>query len=209
MSLLQKYPKTFHLPWSPGLLNDDRRMPLVPFEGQEVVITEKMDGENTTMYRNHIHARSLDSANHPSRNWVKAFWGTFRYEMSEDLRICGENVYALHSIAYNNLRSYFLGFSAWEGDICLDWDSTILWFALLGIPSVPIMYRGKYNESVLRQFERELDFEKQEGYVVRLASSFHINDFQTCVGKYVRQGHVQTDEFWMSKPVVPNKLLEE
>lgn len=36
-----------------------------------VVITEKMDGENTTLYRDGLHARSLDSRHHPSRNWVK------------------------------------------------------------------------------------------------------------------------------------------
>lgn len=41
-----KYPKTMHLPWSPGLQNDDRVIAnLDAFRGHEVVVTEKLDGE--------------------------------------------------------------------------------------------------------------------------------------------------------------------
>ncbi len=42
-----KYPRTWHLPWSPGKSKDDRVLttPEV-FAGQEVVVTVKMDGEN-------------------------------------------------------------------------------------------------------------------------------------------------------------------
>lgn len=49
------------------------------FLGQEVVVTEKIDGENTTMYPDHIHARSLDSNHHPSRNIVKQLHGQVNY----------------------------------------------------------------------------------------------------------------------------------
>jgi len=42
-----KYPKTFHLPWSLGLRSDDKRLKdLSRFINQEVVVTEKVDGEN-------------------------------------------------------------------------------------------------------------------------------------------------------------------
>jgi hypothetical protein len=42
-----KYPRTFHLPWSPGMNRDDRMMgDVAVFEGQEVMICEKLDGEN-------------------------------------------------------------------------------------------------------------------------------------------------------------------
>lgn len=206
--MFTKYPKTFHLPWSPGLQNDDRRMPVFPFDDKEVVITEKMDGENTTMYHDHIHARSLDSAHHESRDWVKMFWGTIRHDIPPRLRICGENVFAEHSIHYNDLRSYFLGFSVWEGDVCLDWDTTMEYFELLGITPVPIIYEGTYYEWIEDEIISDMDLNKQEGYVIRLRESFSMNDFQTSVGKYVRKGHVQTDEFWRHKPVVPNELAE-
>lgn len=43
-----KYPRTFHLPWSLGATSDDKVLKNVDhFEGTCVVITEKMDGENS------------------------------------------------------------------------------------------------------------------------------------------------------------------
>jgi hypothetical protein len=51
-----------------------------------------------------------------------------------------------------------------------------------------------------------MDPEVNEGYVIRLADTFNIKDFQQSVGKFVRPNHVQTDEHWMSKPVEPNRL---
>ncbi|MGC5412734.1 RNA ligase family protein, partial [Streptomyces sp. DT225] len=57
------YPRTPHLPWSPGATSDDVRMTdLAALAGTEVVVTEKLDGENTTLYADGLHARSLDSA---------------------------------------------------------------------------------------------------------------------------------------------------
>jgi len=110
--MLTKYPRTTHLPWSEGGSDDDRILRSTEhFRNKIVVVTEKMDGENTTMYSQHIHARSLDSKHHPSRDWVKNFWQQIRFNIPEGYRICGENMYGTHSIHYNNLKSYFLGFS--------------------------------------------------------------------------------------------------
>ncbi|MEL7307213.1 MAG: RNA ligase family protein, partial [Pseudomonadota bacterium] len=39
--------------------------------------------------------------------------------------MCGENLYARHSISYNNLPSYFMAFSVWnELNQCLSWQDT-------------------------------------------------------------------------------------
>ena len=76
-----------HLPWSPGLQNDDRLIDsLEAFHGREVVVTEKMDGENASLYSNHYHARSLDSRHHGSRDWIKSFHGTVRHNIPEGWR---------------------------------------------------------------------------------------------------------------------------
>lgn len=46
-----KYPRTHHLPWSECIADDDRIIDsLNAFEGQQVVVHAKFDGENTTMY---------------------------------------------------------------------------------------------------------------------------------------------------------------
>jgi hypothetical protein len=57
-----KYPRTPHLPWSPGATSDDIYQGNTSyFENKVVVVTEKMDGENTSIYRDFVHARSIDS----------------------------------------------------------------------------------------------------------------------------------------------------
>ena len=46
-------------------------------------------------------------------------------DLSEDERICGENLFAKHSVEYNDLPSFFMVFSWWEANKCLSWDETI------------------------------------------------------------------------------------
>lgn len=200
-----------HLPWSQGLQNDDRVIHhLDAFQGCEVVVTEKLDGENTTMYSDLIHARSIDGRYHPSRDWVKRFWAeNVAYNIPQGLRICGENMYAQHSVRYDNLESYFYGFSAWVNDECLDWDTTLEMFANLNVIPAPVLYRGEFDEKVLRDLAETLDTARQEGYVVRVASGFTMAEFPTKIAKWVRAGHVQTSEHWMHQAVVSNKLKDD
>lgn len=200
-----KYPRTFHLPWSPGLTKDDKRIEsLDGFIGREVVVSEKMDGENSSLYPDgHIHARSMDSVITPWRTWLKAWWNERSYMLDPRLRICGEDLYALHSIKYEGLGSYFRGFSVWEGLQCLSWDETLLWFDELGIEPVKTLYRGLWDEDVIKAIDPA---EWREGYVVRLTDSFHLDEFKNVVAKYVRANHVQTDERWDEREIVKNGL---
>lgn len=124
---LYKYPRTFHLPWSEGATQDDKITNDLSLFEKEIVVTIKMDGENTTCYSDYIHARSLDSRNHVSRNWVKAFHATFKHNIPIGWRICGENLFAQHSIRYDNLESYFYLFSIWDdNNNCLNWADTLV-----------------------------------------------------------------------------------
>ena len=100
--MLVKYPRTYHFPFSPGTSSDDKILhDYSSIEGlKDIIVTEKIDGENTTLYSHAIHARSLDSRHHPSRDWVKGLWGGIRHSIPTSMRICGENMYACHSIKY-------------------------------------------------------------------------------------------------------------
>jgi hypothetical protein len=208
MEKLYKYPRTFHFPWSETVASDDKVLTDIScFVGSEIVVTEKMDGENCTMYRDHIHARSIDSKSHYSRDWVKNFWNEIRYDIPFGWRVCGENLYAKHSISYFNLKSYFYGFSIWnDNNVCLSWDETIEWFELLGIVHVPVLYRGKFDVDILKKLSINKD--KQEGYVVRHKGSFRYDEFKNRVAKFVRSNHVKTDEHWMHSKVEKNLLME-
>ncbi|MGW7110612.1 RNA ligase family protein [Streptomyces xanthophaeus] len=199
------YPRTPHLPWSPGAASDDVRADgFAGLAGREVVVTEKLDGENTTLYRDGLHARSLDSAHHPSRAWVKGLQGRIGTGIPEGRRVCGENLYARHSLPYGELDSWFYGFSVWDGEHCLDWDQGVRFLRGLGIPTPPVLWRGTFDERVLRKLK--LDTARQEGYVVRTVAGFTRADFGRCVAKWVRPGHVQTGTHWMFAQVVPNGL---
>jgi predicted kinase len=200
------YPRTRHLPWSPGATADDLRVTdLSGLRGRDVVVTEKLDGENTTLYADGLHARSLDSAHHPSRTWVKALQARIGHAIPEGWRVCGENMYARHSIAYDDLESWFYGFSVWDADgRCLDWDRTVAFLRALGVPVPRVLWRGVFDERALRALR--LDPVRQEGYVVRVVDGFGAEEFGQRVAKWVRAGHVRTDTHWMYAAVVENGL---
>lgn len=204
-----KYPRTYHLPWSPGQTKDDRaHADDSAFVGKDVVVTLKMDGENTTMYNDYVHARSLTMEPHPSRNRVKAIHAALAADIPDEWRICGENLTAVHSIKYEDLKGYFLLFSVWnEKNVCLNWEETLEWAALLNVPVVPELYKGPYErkrvEEVFAPFAAE-----HEGYVIRLAGEFPYSAFRTSVGKYVRKDHVQTHGHWFRRKMELNGVQE-
>lgn len=215
-----KYPRTHHLPWSDTIGPDGDHVlrDLAVFEGREIVVTEKLDGENTTLYRTHLHARSLDSRHHVSRGWVKAFHARIAPQIPPSWRVCGESLYALHSIRYAALPSYYVVFGVWDGQKFLSWDDTVEFAASICDPlnekplvTAPVLFRGIWSEKTVKAcFAGRSKFGgEQEGYVVRPSAAFAEADFKQCVAKYVRPNHVQSDEHWMLKPVVKNELSHE
>ncbi len=205
-SKYKKYPRTFHLPWSEGATNDDKILKnAAHFEQKRIIVSVKYDGENFSGYYDYMHARSIDSKHHPSRDWIKKFWSERQKDLPIGFRLCGENLFAKHSIEYNDLESYFYGFSMWdENNICLSWDETIEWFQLLGVLPVKVLYDGIYDEKLIKQLF--VNDGTMEGYVVRLAEAFHYEDFARSVAKFVRKNHVTTDSHWMHQEMVANKL---
>lgn len=204
-----KYPRTFHLPWSPGVTDEDKLIPsLDAFEGKEVVVTLKMDGEQTTMYQDGIHARSLDGySSHPSRDRVRALHASIAHDIPFAWRICGENVDAVHSIAYKSLPARFLVFSIWdEVNRCLGWDETALYASVLGLQTVPVLWRGVWDVPTVQALYKPFhDGDETEGYVVRPSASFHFREFRQKVAKFVRKGHVRTQNHWL-RQYRPNGL---
>jgi hypothetical protein len=207
---LVKYPRTWHCPWSPGMGKSDKaHKDMSYFHDKEIVITEKMDGENSTAYRDALHARSLDGRSHPSRTWLKGFHATFKHDIPEWWRVCGENMYAKHTIYYSALPSYFIAFSIFN-DIgtCLSWDDFTEWCGLLGLSMPPVLYRGPYNEESIKAcWTGKSKFGGlQEGYVGRLAEAYPFHLFRRSVFKYVREGHVNTSSHWMYESITKNDL---
>lgn len=89
------------MPFSRGVTSDDKMLSYDKlyelYSGKQVLVTEKLDGECTTLYKDYSHARSLDSNHHPSRDWVKRFHSEIAHNIPEGWRVCGENVFAKHN----------------------------------------------------------------------------------------------------------------
>ena len=215
MKNLRKYPRTFHLPWSLAATSDDKTHSEADVEdmfgGREVVVTEKLDGENTTIYGGgYTHARSLDSRGHVSRDWVRALAGQVGHNIPDGWRVCGENCFAKHSIGYDKLASYFYCFGIYDGDTCLSWDETVDYATELELEMVPVLYRGIWDAELVKAAwtGRSAFGAVSEGYVVRLASAFRYENFSQSVAKFVRANHVQTDTHWMHQAIVANGLQD-
>lgn len=204
-----KYPRTYHLPWSPGTTSDDRVLKNIDiFNNQDIVVTEKMDGENTTMYSDYIHARSIDMDSHPSRDWIKNFWAGIKHEIPVGWRFCGENLFAKHSIKYEKLPSYFMLFSIWDDrNICLSWKDTAEWAKLLNISLVPVLWTGKLSQTFLHSIETSIPFLGTiEGYTIRIADEFHYSKFRYSIAKYVRANHIAGTHNWKYRQIEQNGL---
>ena len=203
-----KFPRTYHLPFSPGVGSDDKIISsLESLLGKEVVVTEKMDGENTTFYCDYMHARSIDSRHHASRDWVKQFHSQIAHLIPPGYRICGENLYAKHSVSYSSLTSYFYGFSVWnESNTALSWNETMEWFELLGIQPVPVMFMGEFNVQQLEQLAQSIDTQSIEGFVVRTTEEIPYDQYGHLVAKWVRANHVQSAQHWQHSAIIPNQL---
>jgi hypothetical protein len=79
---------------------------------------------------------------------------------------------------------------------------------MAGLCHVPVLYDGLWDLNKVKSCMTAVSQAGglQEGYVVRLAREFHIEEFELAVGKYVRTNHVTTDQHWMHQQVYPNGL---
>lgn len=106
-----KFPRTFHSTDSGSVGSDDKIFH--DWEevlwGKPVEISIKMDGENTTLYADGtVHARSIDSKNHWSRDALTSIWrAKGRYALPHGWRVIVENLTAVHSIEYKSLNSLY------------------------------------------------------------------------------------------------------
>lgn len=209
-----KYPRTYHLPWSEGATADDKIIKDIShLIGKVVVVTEKLDGENASLYQYKNHARSMDSAHHPSRSFLKMRWAELSYKIPIHLQVVVENMYAKHSIFYNRLTDFLYGICVIENDkVVLSWEDTLNSLGQIGIEPVPTLHYGTLTEemiiALMNSNFRSAFGDDIEGYVVRLAEGFNVDDHKYNVLKCVRKNHVQTDIHW-TKTWTPNELIRQ
>lgn len=220
-----RFPRISHLPWSEGVTDDDKRWDAIAdFIGHELILSEKLDGENTSIYSDgYVHARSPSSRHHPSRTRMKALAAQIAPRMPEGWRISGENMTAWHSIYYRQLPSFFFVFAIYDEDnICIAWDDVKLACQEWGLHTVPVLWQGHTDEQgnkIKEQWNGQSVFETYqspklepcggEGYVVRKVEPYSYSEAPFSAAKFVRKGHVTTSEHWMTREVIENHFWND
>lgn len=216
-----KYNRTLHLPWSKGATNDDKIATNVSnLLNKPIVITEKMDGSNTSLEIDGCFARTHSgSPTHPSFDGLKTLHASLKWKIPQGIQLFGEWCFALHSIKYETLPDYFLLFNVRDlisPDMkWFSWEEVELWAEELNISTVPILFKGTFSsEKELKKFTESLMIEPslcgdiREGIVIRIQDAFDNKDFSSCIMKCVRANHVQTTEHWKKQEIVKNKLFK-
>jgi len=211
-----KYGRTYHYPFSPGTTSDDR----INYEYwsdlqqiKTVVHTEKLDGENNCLSRWGVFARSHAApTTSPWTATLREFWQRVKYDLG-NLEIFLENLYAVHSIRYQQLEQHFYVFAVREHDRWLSWEEVQFYAAMLDLPTVPQIEmettpgnQALFEQKIMNMVATAGAFEPVdsatgkpctlEGIVSRNAAGFYIDAFAHNVFKWVRKGHVKTNEHW-------------
>ena len=201
-----KYPSTPYWPWSPAIgRGDDVHRSPARFVDDAVVVTEKLDGGNTLLHVGKVYARSVSAPS--DGKWMAMVKKHHAWKVQEpDVYLYGEDIYAVHSIAYGPVAEdeTFHAFAIRDGDGAFAEFAEVEAYAKQRrIPVVPVLFRGRF-----RSVEEIRDFVarahetpsmlggKREGVVLRLERGFPAAEFQDNVCKSVRFGHVQTEEHW-------------
>lgn len=201
-----KYPRTPYLPYSPSIAPDsDRLADPSRFVGEQVVVSEKLDGSCTLLHRGEVYGRSVAA---PTRaKWNAMVKKHHAWKMRErDVFLYGEDIYGVHSIEYEPVREdeTFYAFALRDAkDRFASFEALVDFAGQREIPVVPVLFDGVFDsENALRGFVEETHAEpsalggEREGVVIRLARSFPASEFELSVCKSVRAGHVQSDEHW-------------
>ncbi|RFS26602.1 2'-5' RNA ligase [Chitinophaga silvatica] len=216
MAISRKYGRTYHYPFSPGTTSDDRIAAdywLAVQQIPAIIHTEKLDGENNCLSRYGVFARSHAApTTSPWTESLRRYWQLIKNELG-DLEIFLENLYAIHSIEYGKIDHHFYVFAVREQDRWLSWEETVFYAGMIDLPVVPVVAevantadKQIFEQSLITAAQGSGAFEPRdaisgtpttmEGIVTRNVNGYPVSAFAENVFKYVRKGHVKTDEHW-------------
>lgn len=208
-----KYPRTPHWRSSPGLSSDDiREAGTDGFVDTDLIITEKLDGSNVRLIAGEVYARGGTLPSHHGWHAMVRKHHQHKTVTFPDHAFFGEDIYGVHSIHYDPVPEdeTFRCFAVLHQRQWLAWADVEHLCDQAGFLTVPVLYRGRFNEAaaldawLAKELVRpSLLGGPREGFVIRSAGAFPDDAFGAHVRKYVRAGHVQTDQHWTKnwKPI--------
>jgi hypothetical protein len=221
-----RFPHTPHLAWlAQGRPRSDKVLDnaeVAELLSQEVVVEEKVDGANVGLSvdaRGRVRAQNrgqyLAPGGHPQFGplwpWMDARSSELCDQLGPDRIVFGEWCFAVHSLRYDQLPDWFLGFDVFDRKTG-EWWSTQRrdeLFERVAIVPVPELLRGptKLAELValLERSPSRVGAPQLEGLYVRR----EVNDRLLARAKLVRAEFVQQiDEHWSRQPLRKNQLRQ-
>lgn len=222
-----KFPRTYHLPWSPGRGDtDDKIHSYKTIEqclvNQPIVITEKLDGENQCWSSSSWHLRSESSTNGGVlRSRSKSKWAAVKDKLLPYHFYYIEDLSNVHSIKYEDtdrLKANPLFLIA----ACEVTASEVLWKSYnflmdeamrLDLEIVPILdMKAKF--STVKELQSYTNYKanlpsclggQREGLVV---TPYDLGwQWPEAACKWVRANHVTTDQHWHTLALAARSLV--
>ena len=189
----------------------------------DVQVEEKVDGANIGISVDedgHLRVQNRGSYLEPEHtqpqfrpiwSWLYPREPSMVDALSSGLVLFGEWCYAVHSVPYNRLPDWFLGFDVYDLREAAFWDCARRNELLqdLALCPVPALARGRFSIAQLRDLttgDSELGDGPMEGLVIRREGGGRTLDR----AKLVRAEFAQAiDEHWSRRPLRRNALEPE
>ncbi len=223
IAAFHKFPHTPHLLWlGDGAPRDDKILTppqAVEFLSGEVIVEEKIDGANLGLSigpDGRIRAQSRGNYLAPGRSHAQwsPLWPWLaerRAGLEEGLRgglmLFGEWCYARHTVAYDALPDWFLGFDIFEPATGKFWSVARRneWLRHRGVAPIPEVKRGRLQMKQVPTLlgTSAVGHVPMEGIYLRREHGGWLQTRAKVVSAVFKQ---QIEEHWTRRAVSPNKL---
>lgn len=220
-----KFPSTPHLAASPGVeIRDDKVLSEADrneFLQHNLVVEEKMDGANLGISfdsEGNIRAQNRGSylqLSEPGQwkkleQWLVPRTESFLKYLYNRYILFGEWCYAQHSVFYDRLPDWFLGFDLYDKQVgkFLSTDRRDELFRKMSITKVPMIARGHFTFSELKKLlpKSKLTDLPAEGLYLRLDKGVWL----VRRAKLVHPEFIQSlEQHWSCSSIKPNRLCLE
>lgn len=231
-----KYPRTPHLFGSKGT-DDDKHLgeaeSLRFLADPSLIVEEKLDGTNVGIHfgpdgrmalqcRGHLITEGM----HPQYDLFKQWAAVKRPPLEEALEhrfiLCGEWLYARHSVHYRRLTHYFFEFDVYDKQVgaFLSLDRRMALLEGTGLHTVPVIHTGPLDRERLAaligrsRFDSQFDnplTKRNDNLMEGLYLRTEVAGVVIGRAKFVRPEFVEKvkqSEHWQHQTMVPNRLDE-
>jgi hypothetical protein len=220
-----KFPRTPHLWWPLDRPPNDDRVIAPPdardFLSGDIAIEEKVDGANIGLsvdeggsIRVQNRGSWIERGAHPQFqplwSWISQRHQHLTNVLQSERILFGEWCFAIHSVRYDRLPDWFLGFDVYDRAAERFWSSPRrdALFAKAGVHTVPRLYAGRFRLSdlkgILRSEPSRLGTGPMEGIYIRREGS----EWLDARAKLVRPEFLDNiGSHWSSRELEPNELM--